>query len=232
MQRPRRPNRQSRRGNHSQNSQSNSSRGPSSSNNSSNYQPPRLKPAYTPVPAYSVIVVGNGVSIILKQDQSIGHQVQGIVAELLTRGDHPRGVKVRLRDGRVGRVQALVSEEEGVRGENIVRGTDAGLGRNGEASSSPAPGQGRGRGRGGQNFRHVQDSRDDGYMWDESRSRNLSEYFSGLDLESQDEIGGWAASERSTVPEVKSEMVKCPVCGIFEGDERAVAHHVEGHFQD
>jgi hypothetical protein len=26
------------------------------------------------------------------------------------------------------------------------------------------------------------------------------------------------------------EAVVCPVCGEFEGDERAVAHHVEGHF--
>jgi hypothetical protein len=26
------------------------------------------------------------------------------------------------------------------------------------------------------------------------------------------------------------EVATCPVCGEFEGDESAVAHHVESHF--
>lgn len=29
---------------------------------------------------------------------------------------------------------------------------------------------------------------------------------------------------------VSAKMATCPVCGVFEGDEAAVAHHVEGHF--
>jgi hypothetical protein len=28
------------------------------------------------------------------------------------------------------------------------------------------------------------------------------------------------------------ELAVCPVCGEFEGDERAVAFHVEGHFAE
>ncbi|QDS73090.1 hypothetical protein FKW77_000265 [Venturia effusa] len=51
---------------------------------------------------------GVGVSIVLKIDQPTGRQVQGIVGDVLTSGDHPRGIKVRLQDGRIGRVQQLV----------------------------------------------------------------------------------------------------------------------------
>lgn len=31
-------------------------------------------------------------------------------------------------------------------------------------------------------------------------------------------------------PATTADIVKCPVCGDFEGDEAAVAHHVAGHF--
>lgn len=48
------------------------------------------------------------VKIILKQDQPTGRTVEGEVQTVLTKGDHPRGVKVRLRDGRVGRVVGLL----------------------------------------------------------------------------------------------------------------------------
>lgn len=51
------------------------------------------------------------VSVILKEDQPTGRQVQGIVEDVLTRHDHPRGVKVLLMDGRVGRVQEVLNSE-------------------------------------------------------------------------------------------------------------------------
>jgi len=51
----------------------------------------------------------------LKQDQGTDRTVQGLVGEKLTRGDHPRGVKVRLRDGRVGRVVRILSGLEAER---------------------------------------------------------------------------------------------------------------------
>ena len=60
------------------------------------------------VPRRAQLSAGTPVSIVLKQDQRTGKQVQGVVSDILTRGDHHRGVKVRLRDGRVGRVQALL----------------------------------------------------------------------------------------------------------------------------
>lgn len=60
------------------------------------------------VPLHNQVEPGTLVSIVLKQDQRTGRQVQGAVSQVLTRGNHPRGVKVRLSDGRIGRVQRLV----------------------------------------------------------------------------------------------------------------------------
>jgi len=57
-----------------------------------------------PVTAIHKIRIGQQCQIILKRDQGTTNLTPGIVAELLTRGDHPRGVKVRLQDGQVGRV--------------------------------------------------------------------------------------------------------------------------------
>ena len=48
-------------------------------------------------------------SVILKEDQPTGRQVHGIVEDVLTQHDHPRGVKVLLMDGRVGRVQEVLN---------------------------------------------------------------------------------------------------------------------------
>lgn len=50
---------------------------------------------------------GTHVNIILKTDQRTKRLTSGRIAEFLTRGDHPRGVKVRLLDGQIGRVQSV-----------------------------------------------------------------------------------------------------------------------------
>ncbi len=55
------------------------------------------------------IKIGSEVYIILKKDQRTGKKSKGIVKELLTRSSsHPHGIKVRLEDGRVGRVQEII----------------------------------------------------------------------------------------------------------------------------
>ncbi|KAF4468165.1 mfs multidrug [Fusarium albosuccineum] len=59
------------------------------------------------VPTVQQVVRGAPVFIILKDDQPTGEETQGIVQDILTRGNHPRGIKVRLRDGQVGRVQRM-----------------------------------------------------------------------------------------------------------------------------
>ena len=52
---------------------------------------------------------GMRVAIVLKKDQPTGKLTEGIVANLLTsKSFHPRGVKVRLKDGQVGRVQKIL----------------------------------------------------------------------------------------------------------------------------
>src|SRR5947199_9724603 len=61
------------------------------------------------IPSHSQISRGAEVSVILKEDQPTGRKVQGIVEDVLTQHDHPRGVKVLLMDGRVGRVQEVLS---------------------------------------------------------------------------------------------------------------------------
>ncbi|RMZ74980.1 hypothetical protein DV737_g5563, partial [Chaetothyriales sp. CBS 132003] len=62
-----------------------------------------------PITQPSSLRPGTVVSIVLKADQRTGRQVQGTVGQLLTRHNHPRGVKVKLTDGRVGRVQRIIS---------------------------------------------------------------------------------------------------------------------------
>lgn len=56
---------------------------------------------------------GLRVAIVLKQDQRTGRQTVGIVKDLLTNSAfHPHGIKVRLTDGQVGRVQEILTEED------------------------------------------------------------------------------------------------------------------------
>ena len=56
---------------------------------------------------------GLRVEIILKQDQRSGKRTIGIVQDILTSSKyHSRGIKVRLDTGQVGRVQAVLSEEQ------------------------------------------------------------------------------------------------------------------------
>ncbi|MCP8967302.1 YwbE family protein [Ectobacillus ponti] len=58
------------------------------------------------------IKAGMEVDIILKQDQRTGKTTRGIVKDLLTNSAfHPHGIKVRLSNGQVGRVAAIVRAE-------------------------------------------------------------------------------------------------------------------------
>jgi uncharacterized repeat protein (TIGR03833 family) len=54
---------------------------------------------------------GMAVNIILKKDQRSGILTEGIVKDILTSAPkHHRGIKVRLEDGQVGRVQEIIEE--------------------------------------------------------------------------------------------------------------------------
>jgi uncharacterized repeat protein (TIGR03833 family) len=62
------------------------------------------------VPVRSQIRPGLRVQIVEKQNQPTGILTEGVVARILTKSPtHPHGIKVMLADGKVGRVQAILS---------------------------------------------------------------------------------------------------------------------------
>jgi uncharacterized repeat protein (TIGR03833 family) len=55
---------------------------------------------------------GDLVNIILKKDQGSGALTEGIVKDILTSAPkHHRGIKVRLEDGQIGRVQEIIEAD-------------------------------------------------------------------------------------------------------------------------
>lgn len=181
-------------------------------------------PSHPRVPPSKAITPGTAVNIILKADQPTGRTVSGTVSELLTRGDHPRGVKVRLTDGRVGRVQSLRSGEP----EDDGKSAQESAGIQVRAEGGDVSGR--------RNRFTSRDMRLDGPEEPSAEPLGLDMYIrpakgkkgkktqAGRDerLEERAEDTGGAAQ----VP----GSLKCPVCADFEGDEAAVAHHVAGHF--
>ena len=58
------------------------------------------------------IKIGATVNIVLKADQRTGKLTKGKVSKILTNSsNHPRGIKIMLEDGQVGRVQEIVSPD-------------------------------------------------------------------------------------------------------------------------
>lgn len=61
------------------------------------------------VPARKELSPGLRVAIVLKRDQRTGKRTTGVLSTILTKSPtHPHGIKVRLEDGQVGRVQEVV----------------------------------------------------------------------------------------------------------------------------
>ncbi|MDP4097617.1 YwbE family protein [Paenibacillus sp. P96] len=59
----------------------------------------------------SDIRAGLLVDIVLKQNQRTGKLTRGTVKDILTNSPtHPHGIKVRLTDGQVGRVQHIIGQ--------------------------------------------------------------------------------------------------------------------------
>lgn len=55
------------------------------------------------------IKIGTKVLVVKKEDQGTGKLTEGVVKRLLTNSAvHPRGIKVMLEDGVVGRVQEIL----------------------------------------------------------------------------------------------------------------------------
>ena len=61
----------------------------------------------------SNIKIGATVLIVQKQDQRTGKLTEGVVLRILTNSqNHPRGIKVMLEGGTVGRVQKIIPYEK------------------------------------------------------------------------------------------------------------------------
>ncbi|KAE8375038.1 hypothetical protein BDV26DRAFT_268683 [Aspergillus bertholletiae] len=163
------------------------------------------------VPTTREVVPGAPVNIILKADQPTGRTVSGTIADVLTRGNHPRGIKVRLTDGRVGRVQSM-----GTAGSSYPPAQGQRTGRAAAASEADSlPSQNIGL---------------DAYMVTTSarpRRRGPRQH-----LDNHDDDDEQQQQLQLQQPVHDASVVTCPVCGDFEGDEIAVAHHVAAHFAD
>ncbi|KAK4096387.1 hypothetical protein N658DRAFT_519224 [Parathielavia hyrcaniae] len=191
------------------------------------------------VPTTKNVVPGALVNIVLKADQPTGLTVQGTVSQLLTRGNHPRGIKVRLTDGRVGRVQSM----SGITGAAL----ESVLGQSGSISMTadvrqgdvPAESEQR-RHRGGWMQR---DARED--QPPATQAIGLDTYIKPAKKRGKGKNTGNATTRPSSdarkdsqspsehPPELEASTCDtCPVCGDFQGDAAALTHHVQSHFED
>ncbi|AEO67439.1 3e7e2752-9a96-4f8e-8057-fbc49b2020ce [Thermothielavioides terrestris] len=188
------------------------------------------------VPTTREVLPGALVNIVLKADQPTGRTVQGTVAQLLTRGNHPRGIKVRLADGRVGRVQSMARDSAATvslfqPGETVQELLEP------EAEMATGPGsagvsgrRGRHRNRPGRGSEEqplpTQLVGLDAYI-KPARKRGKASKSAGADAASS------AGDDQTTkTPSLEPEEPTCPVCGDFRGDVAAMTHHVQSHFDD
>ncbi|KAJ5928015.1 hypothetical protein N7466_006971 [Penicillium verhagenii] len=190
-----------------------------------------IRPSHPRVPPSRSINHGTPVNIVLKADQPTGRTVPGTVGELLSHGDHPRGVKVRLTDGRVGRVQSLrgvdelsdsTHEEVNRMAEGIPKrteGCDNTIGRRSYFATSDMR-----LGRGEEPTSEPIGL--DMYIRPPKGKKQVKK--TQLNLEERD--GGLL--DTASAPRTAAASILCPVCGIFEGDEAAVSYHVTRHFEE
>ncbi len=62
-------------------------------------------------PSRDKIKIGVMVQIVQKQDQRTGNLTEGIVKRILTSSNfHPHGIKVELDNGKIGRVQNIITQ--------------------------------------------------------------------------------------------------------------------------
>ncbi|GAP82716.1 putative mfs multidrug transporter [Rosellinia necatrix] len=193
-----------------------------------------------PIPRTHQVIPGARVNIILKADQPTGRQVRGTVRHVLTRGDHHRGIKVRLTDGRIGRVQSMALDDSSTQSSSSSTspGTDGS-----NPYPSPIPTDTREPRNPGHRprYRDVRfeeplnappEQIDLGAYMVPSRRRGRGK--GRTDTDQADEMGNPENSQNSSnnqgTVDISSAIATCPVCEAFEGDEAAVSHHVTEHF--
>lgn len=73
------------------------------------------------------ISIGCEVDIVLKADQGTGRVTRGLVREFLTNSKfHPQGIKVRLVDGGIGRVERIVQGDDNGESNNVGNNSETG----------------------------------------------------------------------------------------------------------
>ncbi|KAK3988740.1 hypothetical protein QBC44DRAFT_397695 [Cladorrhinum sp. PSN332] len=202
------------------------------------------------VPTTKQVVPGALVNIVLKADQPTGRTVSGAIKDVLTKGEHHRGIKVRLVDGRIGRVQSMVGQDGGGFSSSSAGTAEMGVGFEESLAVGDAQPAAYG-GRSGRQPRFVRDVRSDQY------SPPAPDAPVGLDAyikpaKEKKRRGGRGGGDASAASEPVMEtpaafgsgdgeleggsavedVATCPVCNNFRGDATAIAHHVAGHFDD
>lgn len=191
------------------------------------------------VPTTREVIPGARANIVLKPDQPTGRTVSGVIKDVLTRGDHHRGIKVRLADGRIGRVQSMASLSQD-------QTSDSPIGNNSTELEQPqqfAMGGDGGRtgARGGGQFKFERDVREDGFAPPPATSLGLDAYIKPAKQKRGHGRGAGRATDMSTTTSSATSSAEsapttdvstCPVCNDFTGDETAIAHHVASHFDD
>ncbi|KAI1089046.1 hypothetical protein F5B19DRAFT_495790 [Rostrohypoxylon terebratum] len=214
------------------------------------------------VPRTTEVVPGAVVNIVLKADQRTGREVRGTVRDVLTRGDHHRGIKVRLTDGRIGRVQSMASSASNASdspafssdrdGATVISSPAS------ASASAPAPATAEDAPIGSSNHTvsnprgrrpRYRDMRLDEPLEAPPEQTDLGAYIVPTKRKGKGKTSktGPIESGRQDGParrdnasgiddpgmalDVTSATATCPVCGTFEGDEMAVAHHVAQHFE-
>ncbi|KAK1753662.1 MFS multidrug transporter [Echria macrotheca] len=181
------------------------------------------------VPTTRQVLPGASVNIVLKADQPTGRTVTGVVQDVLTRGNHPRGIKVRLIDGRVGRVQTMAAAT-----------AQPSLSIPPEADALEEVDVSNGHPRAPRQPRHLMSQRNetelptssislDAYIKPAKQRRAAGKGKANRDTDS---TATSSTANPTSRPEQRAETSSCPVCGNFEGDPAAVAHHVASHFDD
>ncbi|KAI5861948.1 hypothetical protein GGS23DRAFT_611121 [Durotheca rogersii] len=201
------------------------------------------------VPKTSQVTPGAHVNIVLKPDQRTGRQVSGVVRDVLTRGDHHRGIKVRLTDGRIGRVQSI-ADASSPTNSGSTTAVQGGVASPADGLVDPVSNAtSRPRGR----SPRYRDARLEEPLEAAPQQADLSAFIvparrQGKGKKGQrGQKGQRGETSRSRSPanhhrtplgnevdaaaDVGSVITTCPVCGTFEGDETAVSYHVAEHFQ-
>lgn len=216
-----------------------------SRSDSTSYNHPR---PHTHVPNLNQLHPSTPVSIILKADQATGRQVQGFVADILTNGNHPRGIKVRLQDGRVGRVQRIVSEQEARNAYKPATGEMSSSTIEEAEYSSASTRQPTMTSSSGAGMKYSDHRTDDNQAGLEDRTANISlaDYVvvkkkgknkKGKQADENDNAVAFESDQQNTnkatdfLSNGKNEedaILTCFFCS-FRGDEPALSHHIKEH---